>query len=126
MRRSNGNTATFIGMALAAFIVIGGIGTSAFIQRTLEDKTITVTEKERITSFSSSDGTTKTTIENFVYSDEEVYSVKDSLWNWHFRAGTVYAKIPETGTCNVTLSGMRIGFFSMNQNIIAADCQKMP
>lgn len=85
--------------------------------------TATVTGKERITEISGSDGETKTVVKNYVYTDLDTYRVKDSFWNGHFRAATVYASIPEKGTCELTLSGHRSGFLSLQQNIIAADCE---
>lgn len=106
-------------------IVTAALGGSAWIQRTIESATIEVTGKERLMSVSSSDGDTKTTFKNFVYTTDETYAVKDSLWNWHFRAGTVYAQIPDgDAECEVVLSGVRWGFLSMYQNIISANCRK--
>lgn len=108
---------------LAVATIIGMTASSAAIQRKIEITTVTTTSKERLMSVSSSDGDTSTSFKNFVYTGDEVYVVKDSFWNWHFRAGTVYAQIPdEPATCEVTLSGVRWGFLSMHQNIIAARC----
>lgn len=106
--------------SVAGFLVIAAATSSIWIQRTLEDKTITVVSKERLPTFSSDGG--QPTHENFVYTDNETYVVKDSFWNFHFKSRTVYAKISDAGTCDVTLSGIRFGFLSMSQNIIAADC----
>ncbi|MFA7408270.1 MAG: hypothetical protein WCY93_10700 [Anaerolineaceae bacterium] len=73
-----------------------------------------------------SDGNTSSKWTNYVYSDQETYVVADSLWNWHFRAMTVWAQIPDgEATCVVKLAGIRNGFFSMFQNIIEADCQPL-
>lgn len=108
--------------AIVAMFIASGVG-SYLIQTNIEHRTIKVASKERLMSISTNDdGGTSSSWTNFVYSDDEAYVVKDSFWNWHFRAGTVYAQIREGATCNVTLSGYRWGFVSMHQNIIAADC----
>lgn len=107
--------------AILGFIFAGALAlSSALIQWQVEETTLHVVSKERLANFSNGE----TTYENFVYTDDETYMVADSLWNWHFRARTVWAAIPDDGgTCEVTLSGVRWGFFSMHQNIIAADCE---
>ena len=115
-------TETKIATAFAAAALAALMGTSAYVNRITETATLVVVDKERLMSVSSSDGTTSTEYKNFVYTADETYRVKDNIWLWHFRAATVYAKIPETGVCEVTLSGLRSGFLSWNQNIIAADC----
>lgn len=110
-------------LAVGVVFVAIGMGASFAIQRTIEHKTIEVQSKERLMSISTTDeGKSKTSYQNFVYSDDETYVVQDSFWNWHFRAATVYAKIPDKGICEVTLSGVRWGFLSMYQNIIVANC----
>lgn len=116
------NSTFFIGFGATAAIIGAAVFASYKIQTHIETKTIEVVSKERLMSVSSTDGKTKTKFENFVYSEDEVYWVRDSIWNWHFRAMTVYASIPESGTCEVTLSGYRWGYLSMAQNIIDADC----
>lgn len=95
---------------------------SALIQRHIEHARVDIHGKERLMNVTSNDGITSTSYKNFVYASGKIYVVKDSLWNWHFRSGTVFAQIPEQGTCDVTLSGYRWGFLSTHQNIIAAKC----
>ena len=108
-----GTTAAFIG--LTAFNI--------HVKRTVEVTTIQVESKERLLEVSGANGSQSSNHRNFVYSNDETYVVKDNFWLWHFRAGTVYAQIPEgESTCDVTLSGWRMGFLSAYQNIIAADC----
>jgi hypothetical protein len=100
------------------------LGLSSYlISQNIEQIAINVVSKERIMKVSTSNGTTSTNIKNFIYTDSETFVVEDSFWNWHFRAGTVYAKIREGATCNVTVVGYRWGFLSMYQNIIEADCE---
>ncbi|TRL39847.1 hypothetical protein [Rhizobium straminoryzae] len=115
--------AKIIGVAVVPMLVVALLGASYAIQTHIEQKTIRVQGKERLTKVTSdSDRKTSTTFKNFVYSDDEVYVVEDSLWNGHFIAMTVYSGIKIGATCRVTLSGYRFGFLSMYQNIIAADC----
>lgn len=104
----------------AAFIASSLI--SYNIATHIEQKTIVVDGKERLLKVDSSDGKTSSSYKNFVYAGGEAYVVEDSFWNWHFRAGTVYASLREGATCQVTLAGYRFGFLSMYQNIIAANC----
>lgn len=103
--------------------IIGAVAFSWNINTTVENTTLTVVNKERLMSVSGTDGSSNTNYQNFVYTADESYIVEDSYWNWHFRSGTVYAKVPEDGgECDVKLVGIRMGFFSMYQNIIEIDC----
>jgi hypothetical protein len=89
----------------------------------VEQKRIYVGSKERLLRLSTDkDGNTTSSYQNFVYATDETYVVQDSLWNGHFRAGTVYAQVRERAQCDVTVVGYRIGFFSLYQNIIAVQC----
>lgn len=110
----------FIGLAVLG-AAASGIA-SYLIQTHIEHAEIAVVSKERLVSVTGSDGNTSSSWKNFVYTEAESYIVKDSFWNWHFRAGTIYAQIKEGSVCRVTLSGYRLGFLSMYQNIIGADC----
>ena len=106
----------------AIFLIF--VGSAGYIvQSHIEYKDIHVASKERLLKVETdSDGKSTTSYKNFVYSTDETYIVEDSFWNWHFTAGTVYARIQPNQTCRVKLAGYRIGFFSMYQNIIAAEC----
>lgn len=115
-------TASMIAMTAAVTAIIA---TSYKVNTHTETVTINVVEKERIAKTSSdSDGKVSTRIENNVYSETETYEVSDNLWLWHFTSGTVYASIKEGQTCDVTLSGYRVGILSWRQNIIKAECKK--
>jgi hypothetical protein len=108
-------------------IIVAGFTAVTFlsykIQTHIETATIEVVSKERLLNLKTdSDGKSSSTWTNFVYAKDETYVVEDSFWNWHFTARTVYAKLQEGAKCDVTLSGYRLGFLSMHQNIIAADC----
>ena len=115
----------FLTYAAAAFligVVPASLAGGYFISQNVEHIQIKVVSKERLMKVSSSEGNTKTSFENFVYTDTETFKVEDNLWHWHFRSGTVYAKIRVGATCNVTAVGYRWGFLSMYQNIIEARC----
>jgi hypothetical protein len=113
----------FVVAGVATLATAGGIGSYLF-ETHLEDRVIAVVSKERLMSISTNNkGGTSSSWTSFVYSSDETYVVADSLWNWHFRARTVYAQIKEGASCHVTLSGYRWGFLSTHQNIIAANCE---
>tara|TARA_R110000782_G_scaffold184799_1_gene275127 strand:- start:1971 stop:2318 length:348 start_codon:yes stop_codon:yes gene_type:complete len=111
-------------IAIGVVLIGSGALLSYNINTKTEVTTLEVVNKERLLQVSSSDGNSSSSYKNFVYTQDESYIVKDSFWNMHFRSGTVYAKIPDNGgSCDVTLVGMRVGFFSMYQNIIKAECK---
>lgn len=106
-----------------ALLIGGGLFASYKVSTITEEATITVRSKERLLQVSSTEnGGTSSSYQNFVYTDDETYTVQDNLWVGHFETRTVWAKLREGATCRVTLSGIRFGFFSMSQNIIKADC----
>lgn len=111
-------------MAVFGLILFAALGVLSYsIQTHTEKLSIHVTNKERLLKVDTDkDGSTSTSYKNFVYTDDETYVIEDSFWNWHFRAGTVYAKIHPNQTCDVVVAGYRVGFFSMYQNIIEAEC----
>ena len=107
-------TAAIVAVAVSSIIfsIINGLHT--------EQKTIEVISKDRIMTYNPDSGSN---IENFVYAKDDVYVVKDSLLQGHFRALTTYSQIPEhPSTCDVTVVGYRIGLLSLKQNIIRANC----
>lgn len=115
-----------IGLGLFA-LLLAGMGTGSYlIASHTEEAMIDVVSKERLMEVSSHKDTgTRTTYRNFVYTRGEAYVVEDSLWNGHFSSATVYAKIQPNQRCAVVLSGYRLGFFSMFQNIIEAGCRPL-
>lgn len=107
---------------LAIAAIFGAISYS--IQSHIEKTEINVTSKERLLSVTNDGkGNTSSTYRNFVYTDNETYVVKDSVWNGHFTSATVYARVKIGSRCKVTLAGYRVGFLSMFQNIIEVECQ---
>lgn len=119
--RNQSNSMFWIGgFVILLFVIITFINYS--IQTHTETTTLTFVDKERLLVVSSGENGTSSKYENVAYTDDEVYSVQDSFWNWHFRARTVYAQIELGVPCQVTLSGYRMGYLSMQQNIIAVSC----
>lgn len=107
-----------VGAALVAALAFGSYLNATHI----EHKRIFVENKERLLHVSSDKNGSTSSYQNFVYASDETYVVEDSLWNGHFRAGTVYAQVHDHAFCDVTLAGQRIGFLSLYQNIIAVSC----
>ncbi len=119
------NAPKLIGAMLVVPLLGGMLYAGYTNSRHIEHKSIFVESKERLLRISSDkDGNSSSTYQNFVYASDETYVVADSVFNGHFRAGTVYAQIREKANCQVTLSGYRIGFLSLYQNIIAAACER--
>lgn len=113
-----------VGLLAFTLLFIAAVSVSFKIATHIEHAEIAVVSKERLLKISSSsEGKQSSEWRNFVYTADETYVVEDSMWNWHFTSGTVYARIQEGKRCRVTLSGYRVGFLSMFQNIIAANCQ---
>lgn len=112
--------------AIVGLLLMSGLAYASYVNAShIERKRIHVESKERLLRVTSDkDGGTSSSYENFVYASDEVYVVKDSLWNGHFRAGTVYARVREKASCNVTVVGYRIGFLSLYQNIIEVECME--
>jgi hypothetical protein len=109
--------------AAFGFVLIGAMAVGSYlIQTHIEHAEINVVSKERLLKVTTNDGNTSSEYQNFVYSDADTYTVRDSLWNGHFTSATVYARIREGSRCRVTLAGYRLGFLSMFQNIIEAEC----
>jgi hypothetical protein len=83
---------------------------------------IFIVSKERLLRVETTDGRTSSTQEYWVTGRDDLYRVEDSLLHWHFYSGQVYASLAEGRECDVTLQGYRVGFLSMFQNTLAADC----
>lgn len=124
MRRHSSGAGPLIGGALAAVLILGAAAFSISSALHLEAATINVITKERLQSIgTNSEGKVSSTQEFWVYTDQDSYRVQDSLLQWHFYSGKVYAQVKEGATCDVTLQGYRIGFLSMMQNIIEVECK---
>lgn len=107
----------FVGTLLACLFFLAIVSFSVASKLHTEESVITVVNKERLYKGSKD----STSWENFVYTDDDAYVVKDNLLKGHFLAMKVYTAI-RPGTCKVTTTGYRVGFLSMYKNIIKADC----
>jgi hypothetical protein len=79
----------------------------------VEHITITVENKDRTYNKDSSKW--------LVFTENEIFSVSDSMYNWHWRASDIYGKLKVGGTYNVKVYGYRIGLFSTYRNILSAE-----
>ena len=113
-------TTLILSTALLSALVLSSIGGSYYVSSVKEVMTVDTTGKER--RMKVQDG--NTTYDNFVYTDQGVFVVQDSFWNLHFTSSSVWNDIPnEPATCDIVAVGLRVGFFSMFQNIISAECE---
>jgi len=76
---------------------------------------IEVTVKEKWTKVISN-GESVSGVYLFSTTNNEVYSIQDTLWHWNFNAANRYALIQPNKTYKIWLFGIRIPFFSAYQN----------
>jgi len=53
-----------------------------------------------------------------IYTDNENFVCKDSIWFWHFRSSDTYRKIERNKDYKVKVIGFRWGFATSYRNII--------
>ncbi|MCP4520988.1 MAG: hypothetical protein GY827_04730 [Cytophagales bacterium] len=105
-----------IPFVLVFIFIIGGIGTSAYISlNTEETLTITVTDKDRITT-SDVDG--NVTSKYLVFTDNEVFENTDDLIHSKFNSHDFQAKLKVGETYKVVVVGLRIPVLSTTRNIV--------
>jgi transketolase N-terminal domain/subunit len=100
---------------LIFIILIVGIGlTAAYQYGTVEEVTITVTDKERVVK-SSGDN-----VESYylVFCEEEIFKNDDALLHGKFRSSDIQGKLKVGETYKVKVFGWRVGFLSMYRNIV--------
>jgi transketolase N-terminal domain/subunit len=100
---------------LIFIILIVGIGlTAAYQYGTVEEVTITVTDKERVVK-SSGDN-----VESYylVFCEEEIFKNDDALLRGKFRSSDIQGKLKVGETYKVKVFGWRVGFLSMYRNIV--------
>lgn len=56
-----------------------------------------------------------------IYTDNETFTIKDSLIKYRFRSSDLYGQIEERQTYEFTVYGWRNGFFSSYRNILKAE-----
>jgi len=106
-------TATMIVATLISIIFI------PMYRNTLSvNQEIIVNSKERVQVVTGSGSSISTSYEFFVYTENEVFSLKDSISFMHFSTYDVYNSLKENNICKVDIAGWRIPFISMTRNII--------
>lgn len=75
---------------------------------------VTITDKERVTKGDES--------YYLVFTDKEVFKNEDSLWAFKFRSSDLQGSLMPGDTCDLEVTGFRIGFFSSYRNILSATC----
>jgi len=96
-------------------IVIGvGVYTAAYMS-TINEVTITVTDKERIVENHSSSGVDS---KYLVFTEDEVYENTDNMIFGKFKSSKLQGSLKVDSTYNVKVVGWRIGIFSSYKNII--------
>lgn len=81
---------------------------------------LTIEGKERIT-VSTSEGNTSS--KYLIFTDREVFENTDSLLRLKFNSSDFYGRIKVGQTCDFTVIGWRIPFFSVYRNIIEYECR---
>ncbi len=82
--------------------------------------TVTITDKERVTTQSGKDNISS---KYLIYSEDEdgktyVFEDTDTLFRWKFNSSDVYSALKEGETYELTVIGFRVHIFSWYENII--------
>ena len=85
---------------------------------TMETVQAVVQDKERITTGSGEDTTSK----YLIFTDAETFENTDSWLALKFNSSDVYGSIQKGQTCDFQVTGFRIPFFSSYRNILSASC----
>lgn len=109
------NTPVIIALLVFAVIAVCGIfGCSSYLKDS--PVTITVTGKESVSTDSGH--------EYRVYTNDETYVMKDSIFKGRFRTSNDYAKLQRGHTYTCTKFGWRVPLLSWFENI--RDCKETP
>lgn len=105
------------GCAVAAVLLFvallaGGRPAAARLKGTTE-LTVTVKQKERVTSGDTS--------RYLVFTDSETFEVTDTVWWLRWDSADLYGRLEQGKTYRVRAAGWRLPLFSWNRNIIAAE-----
>lgn len=95
--------------------VIGVITYSVFYYSSVEEITITVTDKERIIE---TDGD-QTTSKYLVFCNGETFENQDEFFMGKWNSSDIQGKLKNDTTYTVKVIGWRLPFFSMYRNIIS-------
>lgn len=102
-------------IGLVAVIGLFAVPSALYTYGTEEIVTVTVSEKERITSGSGSGITSK----YLVWTEEgETFELTDSLLRGHFSASDLYGRLDEGVTYRAVVYGWRIPFLSTYRNVV--------
>lgn len=105
----------FKGIVIFMGLVIIGLFTYAVCYyNSVEEITITVTDKERIVE--TADG--NTTSKYLVFSDGETFENQDEIIMWKFNSSDVQGQLKKDSTYTVQVIGFRIPFLSTYRNIL--------
>ena len=95
--------------------VIGVITHSVFYYSSVEEITITVTDKERIIETNGD----QTTSKYLVFCNGETFENQDEFFMGKWNSSDIQGKLKNDTTYNVKVIGWRLPFFSMYRNIIS-------
>ena len=84
-----------------------------FNYASIDDITLTVDEKERITTNNDS--------YYLIFTEKEVFKNKDSIWFFKFNSSDVYAQLKAGETYSCRVNWYRFPFLSMYRNIIRCE-----
>jgi uncharacterized protein YabE (DUF348 family) len=101
-------------LVFAGIIITGLITYCVCYYSSVEEITITVTDKERIVE--TNDG--KTTSKYLVFSEGETFENQDEIIKWKFNSSDVQGKLKKDSTYTVEVIGWRIPFLSTYRNIL--------
>jgi len=100
--------------SIIAIILACIFGWWAYAKLTVENISITINDKERVTT--SIGGTIQSKF--LVYSDGEVFENVDNIWHWKWNSSDIQGKLKKKNTYKVKVYGWRIPFLSSYRNIV--------
>jgi len=101
-------------MLLLALLLGGCFGSCAIYRASAEDRTIIVTEKERVTQ-NTEDGVTS---KYLVFTNDRTYEVVDTYSFMRFNSSDIYGRLRQNHKYKVKVAGWRMPFLSWYENII--------
>ena len=101
-------------IVLAGVVLILILSSALFSRLTVDNLTVTVTDKERIVTGSGDSLSSKF----LVYCDSEVLENSDSWWHLKFDSADFQGQLAKDKTYNVKVYGWRVPFLSWYRNII--------
>ena len=99
----------FILILIVGFV--GGGGTFSYLKNyDTEVVTVTVTDRERVTSSERS--------YYLVYTDSETFTVSDTIWHFRYDSSDFYGSLKRGDKIRVKVCGWRVPFMSMYRNML--------